>query len=677
MGGPSSGGSSSAAAAGGGVHGAPTFEEGREPPAEPDAGSAPRAVQSPWSRDPFGTPDEPERRAASPRRRHPFADSTIPFPQALRGRAEPEHRPDAGHRANPDHRAAQTDSQPTQPLPTSHPDPDTGRSGKDLSRPGTNPWRPGAGPGSSGADPWHPGADTGQPGAGVGQAPAGFGQAGAYVGRAAKDPGRVQPDSGDDAGDAGHVQPYSEGGAGGAGPRGRGSSLRDRLAGRGEAPSWLRSPFTEASASRDQSPSREAATPRDQSPSRDAAAPAGRSSSRDAFVADASAGADRSRSASAPGSAGASPSGGSGFGGGFAEAPGDVPGDGGSGVAGVQAGGGRGSGEAASSRRRTPDPDDFREFWEEDGDEPWSPRLLKIVDPDPGDDTDPGSGSSFPPRDSLPPSGRFYGAPASPGTRSRGRPRTGLLAALLAVAALVTTAVLLVPRILAPPGDPSAAPPGRSGTVQGNGESSGSARSGSGPAPGSRASTGTATGGEATAGTGTGTEAPSAATSGSEASSGAASGSEVSGGPAQDGRGRLSDARAGVTLALPDGWRAEALPPVTGFTSAARDGDGALLMARPFTEPAGDQEKAVSQAAELYSRLLLKGDKVTVVEDRALPQGRTRALRAEYKDVVNRPAFLRVTLVTRGGRPALLLGLLQPEQNTRRQALDALMASVR
>ncbi|MER7502331.1 hypothetical protein AB0L05_09490 [Nonomuraea pusilla] len=293
--------------------------------------------------------------------------------------------------------------------------------------------------------------------------------------------------------------------------------------------------------------------------------------------------------------------------------------------------------------------------------------MLKIVDPDPDDDTDPGSGSSFPPRDSLPPSGRFYGAPASPGTRSRGRPRTGLLAALLAVAALVATAVLLVPRILAPPGDPSAAPPGPTGTAPGNGESAGSERSGSVPAPGSRASTGTATGGEATAGIGAGTEASSRASSGSEAS----------GGPVQDGQGRLSDARAGVTLALPDGWRAEALPPVTGFTSAARDGDGALLMARPFTEPAGDQAKAVSQAAELYSRLLLKGDKVTVVEDRALPQGRTRALRAEYKDVVNRPAFLRVTLVTRGGRPALLLGLLQPEQNTRRQALDALMASVR
>ncbi|MFC7589143.1 hypothetical protein ACFQYP_39770 [Nonomuraea antimicrobica] len=68
---------------------------------------------------------------------------------------------------------------------------------------------------------------------------------------------------------------------------------------------------------------------------------------------------------------------------------------------------------------------------------------------------------------------------------------------------------------------------------------------------------------------------------------------------------------------------------------------------------------------------------MTVVEDRAMPGGHTRALRAEYQDVVNRPAFLRVMLLTRATRPVLLVGLLQPEENSRRQALDALMTSLR
>ncbi|MGW4795201.1 hypothetical protein ACWEPC_22600 [Nonomuraea sp. NPDC004297] len=141
--------------------------------------------------------------------------------------------------------------------------------------------------------------------------------------------------------------------------------------------------------------------------------------------------------------------------------------------------------------------------------------------------------------------------------------------------------------------------------------------------------------------------------------------------------GRLSDALAGVTATLPQGWSAGVLPPVTGFTSVVRDGRGALVMARPAQGSVKDAKKATAQAAELYSRLLLKGDRVTVVEDRRLPDGHTRALRAEYQDVVNRPAFLRVTLVTRDTRPVLLVGLLQPEENARRQALDAVMTSLR
>ncbi|MFI7695815.1 hypothetical protein ACIBQ6_42580 [Nonomuraea sp. NPDC049655] len=140
---------------------------------------------------------------------------------------------------------------------------------------------------------------------------------------------------------------------------------------------------------------------------------------------------------------------------------------------------------------------------------------------------------------------------------------------------------------------------------------------------------------------------------------------------------RLSDAVAGVTLRLPPGWSAGTVPPVTGFTSVARDGNGALVMARRVAEPVPNAKKAAGEAAELYSRLLLKGDKVTVVDDRDIPQGHTRALRAEYQDVVNRPAFLRVMLLTRAGRAVLLVGLLQPEAATGRQALDAVMTSFR
>ncbi|MGW7477824.1 hypothetical protein ACWGH8_04480 [Nonomuraea muscovyensis] len=138
--------------------------------------------------------------------------------------------------------------------------------------------------------------------------------------------------------------------------------------------------------------------------------------------------------------------------------------------------------------------------------------------------------------------------------------------------------------------------------------------------------------------------------------------------------GRLHDPRARVTIPLPAGWRAEVVPPVTGFTTAAVDGAGGLVMARPFD---GATREAVVEAAELYSRLLLKGDRVTVVEDRQVPGGHTRVLRAEYQDVVNRPAYLRVILLTRGGGAVLVVGLLQPDEPARRQALDALMSSVR
>ncbi|MEU0564389.1 hypothetical protein ABZ297_03185 [Nonomuraea sp. NPDC005983] len=140
---------------------------------------------------------------------------------------------------------------------------------------------------------------------------------------------------------------------------------------------------------------------------------------------------------------------------------------------------------------------------------------------------------------------------------------------------------------------------------------------------------------------------------------------------------QVRDAVAGVTLSLPPGWREEAVPPVTGFTSVLRDGGGALVMARPVAGPVADARKAAREAAELYSRLLLKGDRVTVVDDRSLEHGYTRALRAEYRDVVNGPAYLRVTLLTRPGRDVLLVGLLQPDDGNRRQALDAVLSGVR
>ncbi|MEV4169468.1 hypothetical protein [Nonomuraea sp. NPDC049709] len=141
--------------------------------------------------------------------------------------------------------------------------------------------------------------------------------------------------------------------------------------------------------------------------------------------------------------------------------------------------------------------------------------------------------------------------------------------------------------------------------------------------------------------------------------------------------GRLSDSLAGVTATLPQGWSAGAVAPVTGFTSVVRDGGGGFVMARPVPGPVRDPKKATAEAAELYSRLLLKGDRVTIVEDKAVPGGHTRALRAEYRDVVNRPAFLRVMLLTRPDKPVLLVGLLQPEENNRRQELDTVMTSVR
>ncbi|MFI6900980.1 hypothetical protein ACIBKY_06955 [Nonomuraea sp. NPDC050394] len=141
-------------------------------------------------------------------------------------------------------------------------------------------------------------------------------------------------------------------------------------------------------------------------------------------------------------------------------------------------------------------------------------------------------------------------------------------------------------------------------------------------------------------------------------------------------QGRLVDAVAQVTLTLPQGWQEGVVAPVTGFTSVARSERG-VVMARAVPHSGQGTRTMVADTAQLYSRLLLKGDKVDIVDDRALPQGYTRALRAEYRDVVNRPAYLRVTLLTRPGRSVLLVGLLQPADTASIEALDTVMASVR
>ncbi|MET9342855.1 hypothetical protein [Nonomuraea sp. NPDC003804] len=157
--------------------------------------------------------------------------------------------------------------------------------------------------------------------------------------------------------------------------------------------------------------------------------------------------------------------------------------------------------------------------------------------------------------------------------------------------------------------------------------------------------------------------------------------------PEQAPAARLVDAAAGVAIPLPEGWWQDPLPPVTGFTSAARSAGGALVMARPSDPPAAagsalaPAAKATAEAATLYARLLLHGDTVTVVDDRRITvgpyDGHTRSLRAEYKDVVNRPAYLRVMLLTKPGSSVVVVGLLQPDETASRHALDAVMTSVR
>ncbi|XVQ88022.1 hypothetical protein ACQP2K_11535 [Microbispora siamensis] len=145
----------------------------------------------------------------------------------------------------------------------------------------------------------------------------------------------------------------------------------------------------------------------------------------------------------------------------------------------------------------------------------------------------------------------------------------------------------------------------------------------------------------------------------------------------------IYDQIAGVAYTLPPEWREGVVAPVTGFTSVAARGDSATVMARP-----GDRvdppnlRSVVIDLSDLYTQLLLHGDKVEVLDDRAVTvggrPGHTRAVRAEYTDVVNEPAFMRVTLLIRpDGGSTVLLGLAHPDRPQSRAEIEGLMWGAR
>ncbi|MFF5209740.1 hypothetical protein [Streptosporangium sp. NPDC000396] len=151
--------------------------------------------------------------------------------------------------------------------------------------------------------------------------------------------------------------------------------------------------------------------------------------------------------------------------------------------------------------------------------------------------------------------------------------------------------------------------------------------------------------------------------------------------PSSSPPGRVGDPAAGVGYPLLEGWRVGAVVPVTGFTSVAGKDGTATVMTRP-AEPVTDVRKATVELTDLYARLLLHGDEVTVVDDRAVTvggrSGHSRSLRAEYRDVVNRPSYLRVVFLTDpGGRPVVVVGMAQPDDPRLRAEIDAVIAGVR
>ncbi|GAA3115953.1 hypothetical protein GCM10010466_03770 [Planomonospora alba] len=146
--------------------------------------------------------------------------------------------------------------------------------------------------------------------------------------------------------------------------------------------------------------------------------------------------------------------------------------------------------------------------------------------------------------------------------------------------------------------------------------------------------------------------------------------------------GRVTDRAAGVGYPLPAGWRTGAVPPVTGFTSVAGDGRTATVLVRPGGGVT-DARRAAVTLADLYGRLLLHGDEVKVADDRAITvggrTGHSRALRAEYRDVVNRPAYLRVVFLTgsAGRPPVVVLAVAGPDDPRARAAIDSVVAGLR
>ncbi|MGC5012704.1 hypothetical protein ACLQ2R_18230 [Streptosporangium sp. DT93] len=144
--------------------------------------------------------------------------------------------------------------------------------------------------------------------------------------------------------------------------------------------------------------------------------------------------------------------------------------------------------------------------------------------------------------------------------------------------------------------------------------------------------------------------------------------------------GRVTDPVAGISYPLPEKWDAGTAAPVTGFTSVVGDGSSTTVMVMP-AEPATDARATTTEFSELYARLLLHGDDVKVVDDTGITvgprTGHTRSLRAEYRDVVNRPAYLRVTLLTGPGRPVLVVGMAQPDNPTARARINTVIAGLR
>ncbi|MFC4057470.1 hypothetical protein ACFOWE_04150 [Planomonospora corallina] len=146
--------------------------------------------------------------------------------------------------------------------------------------------------------------------------------------------------------------------------------------------------------------------------------------------------------------------------------------------------------------------------------------------------------------------------------------------------------------------------------------------------------------------------------------------------------GRVADPAAGVGYPLPAGWRTGPVPPVTGFTSVAGDGRTVTVLVRPGGRVA-DARRATVTLADLYGRLLLHGDEVKVIDDRAVTvggrAGHSRSLRAEYRDVVNRPAYLRVVFLTgsAGRPPVVVLAVAGPDDLRARAGIDAVLAGLR